>query len=112
MRESAGVAISIAQGLPLRSQIRTVCVLDVERGVPVPRREFGKVAAHGQFADTPCEKHPHMPVERGKQYRARASISAQLTILTKDRDEIDAFCRLECGKRFPTTLAVGIAQVR
>src|SRR2546427_9825308 len=47
--ESASVAIPIVERLPLHSQIGTVCVLDVERDVTVPRREFGKVTGRGQL---------------------------------------------------------------
>src|ERR1700682_1278969 len=47
--ESAGIAISIVERVPLHSQIGSVCVLDVERGVPVPRRELGRVGGGRTF---------------------------------------------------------------
>jgi hypothetical protein len=61
--ESVGIAMSIVERVALHPQIGTICVLDVERGVPVPRREFGKVAPCGQFRQAealpanPCRRH-------------------------------------------------------
>jgi len=82
--EGAGIAISIVERVALHSQIGTVCILDVERGVTVPRREFGKVTARGQFrqADARFEERRTSPSSAAK-YRARAPISAQLPILPK-----------------------------
>ena len=95
--ESAIIATSIFEGVPLDSQVGAVCVLDVERGITVPRCEVRKIGALGQLCQAHAlgEKRPYLPVER------RSSLGGAQAYLKGDETEL-----LGGGKSLPILIVL------